>query len=221
MKFLNDNPKTVIVTGARSGIGAAIADALEVWGHSVYRADLPELDVRNPGVIARHIDILVNCAGTNRLDWLGDVKEADWHRIMDTNAMGILKMTQACLDSLRARRGTVLNITSDAAWRPMRTSIAYNASKAAAHMMTIQMARELHDVTVFGIAPGPIAGTGMSEQVAHDVLRTRGQNFPQVPCIGGDIDLATLAEFVAFLLSDKRRHAALSGCIIPYGAVSS
>lgn len=210
----------ILVTGGASGIGAAIANALRLAGHNVGAADLP-FDVRAPSPINHSIDILVNCAGTNRLDWLADVKEDDWHRVMDTNAMGILKMTQACLPSLRENKGTVLNITSDAAWRPMRTSIAYCASKAAAHMMTLQMARELRDegITVFGIAPGPIAGTGMAAQVAEDVVRLHGVAMPPAQMVGSAIDLPTFAEFVAFLLADKRRHSALSGCIIPYGAV--
>ena len=45
---------------------------------------------------------------------------------------------------------------------PMTCSLAYNASKGAAHIMTLQLARELtkkHGITVFGIAPNKLKGT--------------------------------------------------------------
>lgn len=171
------------------------------------------------------VDILINCAGVNRLDWIPNLQEEDWDQVMDTNAKGIFLCTQALLPKLRG--GTILNIISNAARVPMTASLAYNASKAAAEMMTKQMARELfktHQITVFGISPNKLKGTPMSIEVDRRVGEVRGwppeyvreYQLASIP-IGEETDPATLAEFIAFLLSTKERHRYLHGCIIPYG----
>ena len=221
----------ILITGSESGLGNALVQALMWEGHEVYGFDHHlEDDVRNPAPrrIPDELDVLINCAGVNHQDWLEDMTPEAWARVMDTNALGILRMAQACLPALKASRGTILNITSNAAWTPMTCSIAYNASKAAAHAMTLQMARELtkkYGITVFGVAPNKLRGTGMSRTIEADVLRTRGwaaefaaQYQKNALLTGEETDPAVLAEFIAFLLSKKSRHSQLSGCIIPYGA---
>ena len=91
--------------------------------------------------------------------------------------------------------------------------------------MTKQLARELKDLTVFGIAPNRLAGTDMSNYIEERVIETRGwtredaqayqaQSLPT----GEETDPEALAEFIAWLLSSKRRHFYLTGCVLPYGA---
>ena len=147
---------------------------------------------------------------------------------MDTNAKGIFKMSQACLPMLIKSKGTIVNIVSNAAHMPMTCSLAYNASKAAAHIMTLQMARELtkkHGITVFGIAPNKLSGTGMSDSIDEQVVKTRGwsKEYAQEYQLNGlltgeETPPKLLAEFVAYLLKDKQHHKYLTGCILPYGA---
>lgn len=224
-----------VVTGGNSGLGAAIKVALLEQGYQVYAYDHPANDVRNPenmetaiwNLTGSGLDVLVNCAGVNRIGYLEDFHEEDWDLVMDTNAKGIYKMTKEYLPALAARRGTILNIVSNAAHVPMTGSLAYNASKAAAHIMTLQLARELmprHGITVFGIAPNKLAGTGMSRYIEEQVPIQRGWTPEQareyqlkaLPA-GEETDVQTLAEFIGFLLSTKRRHKYLHGTVIPYG----
>ena len=123
--------------------------------------------------------------------------------------------------------GTVLNILSTAARVPMTASLAYQASKAAAWAMTEQLARELmprHGISVFGISPNKLACTGMSLQVDERVKKVRGWDDAYMKkysntniCCGEETDVKTLSEFIVFLLSEKRRHKYLAGCILPYG----
>lgn len=222
--------KVALVTGAASGLGAAIAANLTAQGCLVigYDREYGGLDVLSPdpAFIPDHLDILVNCAGVNRINWLANVSEEDWDDVMDTNVKGVFKMTQACLPALHAAGGTVLNIVSNAASMPMRCSAAYNASKGAALILTKQLARELSpDITVFSVSPNKLRDTAMSRSIDEQVVKTRGWTMEQAQeyqlaglLTGEETDPKQVAEFIGFLLSTKARHEALTGCDIPYGA---
>lgn len=220
----------ILITGTGSGLGKAMKDELEAQGHTVIDFNLENGDdvrkAESAGAI--DVDVLINNAGVNVIDWLENFEESDWDKVMDTNAKGIYMMTKACLPSLIENNGTVLNIVSNAAHMPMTCSLAYNASKGAAHIMTLQLARELtkkYGITVFGIAPNKLSGTGMSDDIDNQVVATRGwtKQYAQEYQLNGlltgeETPPQRLAEFVAYLLQTKEHHKYLTGCIIPYGA---
>ena len=228
----------ILVTGAGSGLGAALVNTLKDAGHIVHPFDHsaheedPEFgDVRRPEDTygpCPNIDVLINCAGVNITGWLDDFSEAQWDLVMDTNAKGIFKMTQWAYEPLRRNRGTVLNIVSNASHMPMTTSLAYNASKGAAHIMTLQLARELtkkNGITVFGISPNKLKGTGMSRDIEEQVVKTRGwtaefaEKYQRDALLcGEETDPMELARFIRYLLTSKAHHKFLTGCVLPYGA---
>lgn len=221
----------ILITGTGKGLGKAMKEELEKQGHSIIDYNLEDgNDVRTTKdlIMWENIDVLINNAGINLIDWLENFEEDMWDKVMDTNAKGIYMMTKACLPSLIRRKGTILNIVSNAAHMPMTCSLAYNASKGAAHIMTLQLARELtkkHGITVFGIAPNKLKGTGMSDAIDDQVVKTRGwtKEYAQQYQLNGlltgeETPPQRLAEFVAFLLQSKEHHKYLTGCILPYGA---
>ena len=230
--------RVALVTGANSGLGAEIAGTLAREGCRVIGFDKSDGDdVRSPGDIPRQLldrfgitelDLLINCAGVNRIGWLDSFERDDWDLVMDTNAKGIFMMARACLRMLTESKGTILNIVSNASHMPMTCSAAYNASKGAAHILTLQLARELtkkNGITVFGISPNKLQGTGMSREIEKQVLGTRGwtaeeaQRYQLAALVTGEeTPPRMVAEFVGFLLSSKARHQYLSGCVLPYGA---
>lgn len=226
--------KVAVVTGARTSnaLGVMIAQELERFHFTVIT---PEIDIRSKvgtellasKILIEHdkIDVLVNCAGINRINFLPNVEEAEWDEVMDTNAKGIYLMTKAFLPLLEG--GTILNIVSNAAHMPMTSSLAYNASKAAALMMTKQLNRELiktHNITVFSVSPNKLSGTGMSADIDQRVMELRGwtkeearaYQIASLPA-GEETDPLVLAEFIGYLLSEKYRHKYLAGCDIQYG----
>jgi len=221
----------ILVTGGDAGLGAAIVDALRKDGHTVMSYDIKQrFDVLNPDTLLVEqfeLDVLINCAGINRINWLQNVSEQDWDAVMDVNVKGIFKMTQAFLPRLIERKGTVLNIVSNAAHMPMRCSAAYNASKGAALILTKQLARELtsQGVTVFSVSPNKLRGTEMSDSIDQQVITTRGWTLEEAQryqlaglLTGEETPPEAVAEFIAFLLSSKERHKALAGCDLQYGA---
>lgn len=223
----------IMITGSGSGLGAALANTLADDDHNIFFFDHADgHDVRDPqrtyGEVCPPIDVLINCAGVNQTEWLENVTDQLWDNVMDTNAKGIFKMSQWCLPALIESKGTIVNIVSNAAHMPMTCSLAYNASKGAAHIMTLQLARELtkkHGITVFGVAPNKMAGTGMSRDIERQVVAQRGWSKEEATKYqlaallpGEETPPEQVAEFITYLLSSKDRHRFLSGCILPYGA---
>jgi NAD(P)-dependent dehydrogenase (short-subunit alcohol dehydrogenase family) len=225
--------RTIIITGGSGGLGAAITshlsdDTVINWSHEtkVNVSDRSSVLAATQNLLYQRIDILINCAGINRLNYLPLVTEREFDAVMGANAKAIFLTSQALADRLRG--GTILNIVSNAAHLPMTASLAYNASKAAAWMMTRQLARELgktHKITVFSISPNKLAGTRMSQEIDKRVCELRNwtpeqaQKY-QLAALPAEeeTDVDTLAEFIAFLLSSKQRHKYLQGCDIAYGA---
>lgn len=227
--------RVAIVTGASSGLGLEIAKCLAPF-YTVLNwsletgVDVSEeyaVKAETRAAIARYhqIDVVVNCAGVNHIEWITATDVLDWQRVMDCNAKSIFLMAKHI--SPYMKRGTFCNIISNASHVPMTCSIAYNASKGAAAIMTRQMARELwHERghIVFGVSPNKLAGTEMSKRTEAAVPDVRGwtaeyaiQYQRNALLTGEATSPATLAEFIGFLLSTKERHRYLAGCILEYG----
>ncbi len=224
----------ILITGSGKGLGLALKNKLKEQGHTVYEydtsnnKDVTKPDLSNGLVPILELDILINNAGVNIIDWLENFTEEQWDKVVDTNAKGIFMMSKACLPLLIKSKGTILNIVSNAAHMPMTCSLAYNASKGAAHIMTLQLARELtkkHGITVFGIAPNKLCNTQMSKSIDEQVVKTRGWTKEHAVqyqlnglLTGQETPPELVADFISYLLKDKQSHKFLTGCIIPYGA---
>ena len=192
----------VFITGASSGLGAALAAFFRASGHTVLgTTNDPRQAETNPelfffhaaaGVSIKHpcfriadavgqmfdgrVDLLINNIGVNEIRPFDELTEDFLRDLMAANYETPVFMTQAFLRWFNIP-ATVINIVSDAAWRPMRHSLAYNCSKAALDMASKQMARELtkpRSLSVIGIRPGKMKDTGMSRYIDHRVEEVRG-----------------------------------------------
>jgi meso-butanediol dehydrogenase/(S,S)-butanediol dehydrogenase/diacetyl reductase len=161
--------KSVLVTGASSGIGAAIARAaaaagakLMLTGRSVERGEAvrrdcgPEArfrpgDLTEPGFAERlvqecvgqfgRLDVLVNNAGVATRGTVETTTDEDWHRALAVNVTGVFYMARAAVRQMKRQGGGVIvNIGSDWSVVGGRQAFAYCATKGAVAQMTRAMA---------------------------------------------------------------------------------
>jgi NADP-dependent 3-hydroxy acid dehydrogenase YdfG len=163
--------KTVIVTGASSGIGAATARLLQSAGArpvlAARRADrLAALSAELGGALAvptdvtdpvqvrslvaatleRHqrIDGLVNNAGASLHGPLAEVDPGEYRKILDLNVISLLTMTQAVLPAMREQgSGRIVNISSGSTRIVLAGDGAYVATKSAVNMLSAVFRQEL------------------------------------------------------------------------------
>lgn len=104
------------------------------------------------------VDILVNCAGVNAASSYFEAKDEDWERVLHTNLTSTHLACQIFGRHMAegGRGGSILNIGSATADKPLSRVFAYSASKAAVVNLTQNVARELapHNVRVNCICPG-------------------------------------------------------------------
>ncbi|HEX2053424.1 MAG TPA: SDR family oxidoreductase [Actinomycetota bacterium] len=139
---------TVLVTGAASGLGAAVAQAVLEAGGTPVCLDLrqPELDIPYKiadisetanveeavaAVAAEHggIDAVVTAAGTDACGMLLDVPADMWERVIKVNLIGTAAVVRAALPHLQDRNGKVVTVASTLGLRALSDATAYCASK--------------------------------------------------------------------------------------------
>lgn len=178
------DPTSVLVLGGANpdSIGGTIAVRLKWLGHQVFVPEQELLDVTDPNfdmvlkgiLLESEPTAVVYAVGVNALDWMSMLSQETFDHIMEVNVWGFIRLLQ----SLREHGGpySILAITSDAATRPMRTSMAYCASKAALEQVIRVASRELaaEGWRINGLAPGKVEGTAMTRYVDDRVQFLRG-----------------------------------------------
>ena len=185
MSATDTKARSALVTGAASGMGAAIARRLDADGIRVAVADIQadmgaevasslaggmfvEMDLsRSESVTAAAedvlaevgtVDILVNCAGFDVVMPFLDTDEELWDSLIAVNLYGPLRTTKAFLPGMVASSwGRIVNISSDAGRVGSSGEGVYSACKGGQIAFTKTIAREVarHGVTVNCVCPGP------------------------------------------------------------------
>ncbi|NUU23841.1 MAG: SDR family oxidoreductase [Streptomycetaceae bacterium] len=178
--------RAALVTGASSGIGAAVATALVRRGHRVLgttrdpaalKSPLPgvdylPLDLTDDASItacaeaAGPVDILVNNAGESQSGPIEELPMDAVRRLFETNVFGAVRLTQLLLPGMRSRGyGRVVMVGSMLASFPLAYRSSYVASKAALKGFASAARREVapYGVAVTTVEPGSI-NTGISER---------------------------------------------------------
>ncbi len=108
------------------------------------------------------IDILVNNAGVYQFVPLEDVTEQQFHKMFDTNVLGMLLVTQEALKHFNSKGGSIINIGSLASSFTPPTAVVYNATKGAVDAITRTLAKELgpRKIRVNSVNPGMVITEG-------------------------------------------------------------
>ncbi|PYY37858.1 short-chain dehydrogenase [Curtobacterium sp. MCJR17_055] len=232
--------QTVVVTGAGGGIGRATASRIAREGGRVVAVDiapaglealvdeLPGSDVvtvvgditseddvqRVVQAAGDRIDGLANVAGiTDTMAPLHETSDAVWERVMGVNVTGMFRLTRAVLPAmLAARRGSVVNIASEAALRGNAAGVAYTTSKHAVVGLTKNSAFMYgpSGIRINAVAPGGVA-TGIPTRFESELGSSRLQ--PLLQTIPAVATAQQLAASITFLLSDDGTN--LNGVVLP------
>lgn len=226
--------RVALVTGAGSGIGRAIAEALAAEGAIVVATDIDPalaqatcdgipgaaslpLDVtsidaarsvvRQVETTVGPIEILANNAGVSTMAPIWELTERDWDFNFDVNAKGVFVVTQAVLPDMMARkRGSIVNTASMAGKKAVPLLAHYAASKWACIGFTKSAAVELgpYGIRVNCVCPGYVA-TSMQERELVWESEARGMTVNDV-----------IAEYIAKTPLGRMQTAEDVGRVVAY-----
>jgi 2-keto-3-deoxy-L-fuconate dehydrogenase len=170
-----------LVTGGASGIGAAIAAELQSRGADVAVLDRDPsgapagvfgsvVDITDGEGVRRgvaevqqtfgRLDVVVNNAGISAVGTVEDNDDDEWHRVLDVNVVGMVRVSRAALPHLReSPAASIVNVCSIAATAGLPQRALYSASKGAVEALTRAMAADhvREGVRVNCVNPGTVA----------------------------------------------------------------
>lgn len=190
--------QVVLVTGCSTGIGRALVTELQARGHRPFATarklasiqdladqgiETVQLDVGDPASIAAavgtvreragRIDVLVNNAGQNVFGPILEVPLESVRRVLDTNVVGLLAVTQAVFPHMAdAKHGVIINVGSVVGLLPTPFAAGYCASKSAVHMLSEVMRME---VKPFGIDVVVVQPGGVKSSIADNASQDLGR----------------------------------------------
>ncbi len=212
--------RRVFVTGAGRGIGAALVRVLAAHGARVVAGvhdqaeALPDgvevvpLDVTDDASVQAAalrvrgglggLDVLVNNAGLiSTIRPLAELTADELRPAFEVNAIGLHRVTMACLPLLEASRGLILNAGTGAATKAMEGWTAYCTSKAAARMLTLMQDLELSPRGVHARFVGiPPTDTAMQAEIRDAGLNPISR-IPQRDLVHPDVPATVLAWLAA------------------------
>jgi meso-butanediol dehydrogenase/(S,S)-butanediol dehydrogenase/diacetyl reductase len=231
------DPRTVVITGAASGIGHATAALFRDQGDTVFGLDIRptvpdgvtyvECDVGSKESVdaavatcARggRIDVLANVAGIVQFGRFDGVSEEEFDRVHAVDLKGPFFLIQAALPHIRSAKGNIVNVSSVAGNKAQGYSAAYSAAKGGLTMLTRALALELapEGIRVNAVCPGTV-DTPLVEHVASIFppdLDPRVMDRLMMMLPGPAISPAEIGQSIVYLASPAARM--ITGTILAF-----
>ena len=173
--------------------------AIAVQGNVSKKADVERIFAEAEKAFGK-IDILVNNAGVYEFVVLEEVTEQQFHKMFDTNVLGLLLATQESLKHFSAAGGSIINIGSLASSLTPPTAVVYNATKGAVDAVTRTLAKELgpRKIRVNSINPGMVVTEGaVAGGYTEGDMRKTFESLTPLGRVGQTEDIAPAAVFFA------------------------
>lgn len=173
--------------------------AVAVQGDVAKSADVQRIFAETKKAFGR-LDVLVNNAGVYKFTPLEAVTEDDYHRLFDTNVLGLILATQEAVKHFGDEGGSVINIGSVVSRLTPPGSVVYSATKGAVDAVTGVLARELgpKKIRVNSINPGMVDTEGV-QTAGFSGSDFEKATVAQTPLgrVGEPRDIAPVAVFLA------------------------
>jgi 3-oxoacyl-[acyl-carrier protein] reductase len=249
MKF-DFSGKTVLITGATRGIGKQIADDYASLGADLILTgtDKKKIDALNKVALKqglkrkyycvdftdrkkvdvflkvigkfKRIDVCVNNAGINHIDFLEDTKEKDWDDIINVNLKGPYLVTRAVAGIMKQNcYGRIINIGSIFGTVSRAKRSIYSVTKAGIHGFTVAVSNELapYGILVNTVSPGFVL-TDLTRKNLGE--KERRQLAGQIP-VGRLAVPEDISRVVIFLSSDLNTYLTGKNIIVDGGFIDA
>lgn len=190
--------KLIVITGASSGFGMALAKAFSKEGYPMLliarrvemmeKLNLPnaickKVDVTNLKEFEKAIreaeevygktDLIVNNAGIMLLGNIESQNPEEWKRMLDTNVMGVMNGMKIVMEDMKSRKtGTIINISSIAGVQAFENHAAYCASKYGVTGLTAVARQEMsrYNVRVLSVNPGAVSTELLNHTTSQTII---------------------------------------------------
>jgi 3-oxoacyl-[acyl-carrier protein] reductase len=179
-------------------IKAAGGRAVAVQASVALPADVQRLFTETKKAFGK-IDILVNNAGVYEFVPLQDITEDHYHKLFDTNVLGLILASKEAAKYFGDTGGTIINISSAVSSLTPPTSTVYTATKGAVDAITRTLAKELgpRRIRVNAINPGMVITEGVRTGGLEDSFKPQMEAITPLGRIGQVQDVAPAAVFLA------------------------
>ncbi|MFD2624678.1 2,3-dihydro-2,3-dihydroxybenzoate dehydrogenase [Salibacterium salarium] len=172
------------------------------------------------------LHVLVNCAGVLRTGSVNTLCEEDWEAIFAVNSTGVFNVSRAVAKQMVPRQsGSIVTVSSNAAFVPRMYMAAYAASKAAATQFTKCLGLELADFNIRCnvVSPGstetPMQHSLWSDEYGEQSTITGSQeSFRLGIPLKRIANPSDIADAILFLISDQSRHMTMQDLCVDGGA---